>query len=90
MRAVIRAPAFLAVLLLAACAHAPAGAGSGNAQLPAAEPPTAWFPLSAGNSWTWVDRSPSGSPGKAPTRTVRIVSRDADRDDGNALAGRLP
>jgi hypothetical protein len=80
MRAVPRNPALLALLLLAACAHAAtdraADAGSGAAPPP--EPPTAWFPLAVGNSWTWNDRSPSGAPDAAPRRTVRIVSRDAD------------
>ncbi len=37
-----------------------------------------YFPLAVGNEWTWADRSPQ-QPGAAPkTRTVRILSRDAD------------
>lgn len=84
MRAVLRFAALLAAAL-AGCAHAPADAGPPIVPLegrpgmttPAPSPPTEYFPLAVGNSWTWVDRSPSGAPGPAPRRTVTIVSRDA-------------
>lgn len=86
MRAVPRLPALIAAAALAACAHAPADgpgavvpvAGRPPAASTAPAPPTEYFPLAVGNSWTWVDRSPSGAPGSAPRRTVTIVSRDAE------------
>jgi hypothetical protein len=58
--------------LALACAHAPAA-------LPRQAVPADYFPLAVGNEWVFVDESPSlPAASRGKTRTVRIVSRDAD------------
>jgi hypothetical protein len=64
--------------LLAAAALA---AGCASAPLPAAHAtsPADFFPLAVGNTWTYLDQSPTLPPsGVAARRTVRILERTAD------------
>lgn len=62
----------LAVVL--GCARAPAAPSP--AGLAAGGAPADYFPLAAGNAWTYLDRSPQQAAGVR--RTVRIVERDRD------------
>src|SRR5690242_6313749 len=92
----LRLPA-TAVALLASAAGVIACAGP-RAGAPATPPPAghasgggaaAYFPLAAGNSWTWQDLSPGSPAGAARVRTVTIRERTPDgfwRDsEGNEL-----
>lgn len=72
--------------LLAGCAGPRAAAPARAADRAG---PATYFPLAAGNSWTWEDRSSGNAPGQVPLRTVTIRERTADGywkdSDGNEL-----
>lgn len=87
----VRAPRSLLVLCVVACAcvggrpaptpvptptPAPAPIPTPAPTRPAAPTPAEFFPLAVGNTWTYLDRSPSQATGSH--HTVRIVKRDAD------------
>jgi len=58
--------------LVAGCAGAPIPAAQANT-------PADFFPLAVGNSWTYLDQSPSlPKGGVSARRTVRILERTAD------------
>jgi hypothetical protein len=62
----------LGAALATACSHGPVAARRTLS-------PADYFPLSVGNTWVYVDRSPQLPAGQAEQRrTVRVVSRDAE------------
>jgi hypothetical protein len=65
-------PLLAAAALAAGCARAPVTP-------PRPDDPSGYWPLAVGNTWTWLDQSPTLSPeSPGPARTVRIVERTPD------------